>query len=241
MASFKSFLFALFCLILFGGGIVFYVLFLENKNFLVHFAKTPTELNIPLSASKNVQPDEYSASPRFSASLELSQKLSLSPEEKSMISTAFRKIAEKIEESGLCHGGTHTLEPVFSYKNGAKSVNGQNFNASFSCRFSRDKLGQYNDLLQEVELINTNLGFFMIILPEAHPTLSASQKQHITYELRNDILKQAKDLEQDYTQSIGKPCEITKIDFFSHTPKHHTPQKHDKELQTLYAQTSLRC
>ncbi|EHF7931892.1 hypothetical protein J3016_001414, partial [Campylobacter coli] len=120
LAFFKGLGIGFLCLVLFVAGVIFNVEFL-NKN------KTTQTLNFSRSieTSMEAKPDIFHANINFWANENLSTQTFLSNEDKIQISNTFNQILERSKKENFCSGGSFSLEPNFSYKDGVQTPKGQ--------------------------------------------------------------------------------------------------------------------
>ncbi|RDU53443.1 hypothetical protein CQA49_06040 [Helicobacter sp. MIT 00-7814] len=213
MTWIKTFLFAVFALALFVGGIVFYMLFLQGNALFSRFIKEPMAVEAYVEAQVNVMPDSYVAFPKIKESENLAKKMNLSNEEKAVIDVAFQKVSEKFAQSELCKGGSYTLEPSYSYKDGVKTLSGQRLSADFSCTFKKEEFEKYATMMQEADSISNNLGYFTLIIPTINTALSKEQAQKVRGELEEALFAKIKESEGNFSQHLGKTCRSVKLSF----------------------------
>lgn len=212
MAWIKSFLFAVFSLALFVGGIVFYVLFLQGNALFSRFIKEePVAVEAYIDAQVSVTPDSYVAFPKIRESENLAKKTNLSSEEKAVVDVAFQKVSEKFAQSEFCKGGSYTLEPSYSYKDGAKTLSGQRLNADFSCTFKKEEFEKYATMIREVDSISDNLGYFTLIIPSVNTALSKEQAEKVRGELEMALFAKIRESESSLSEHLGKTCKSAKL------------------------------
>ncbi|MGI0440361.1 hypothetical protein ACRE1S_07565 [Helicobacter himalayensis] len=212
MAWIKTFLFAVFSLVLFVGGIVFYMLFLQGNALFSRFIKEePVAVEAYIEAQVSIMPDSYVALPKIRESENLAKKINLSNEEKAVIDVAFQKVSEKFAQSELCKGGSYTLEPNYSYKDGAKTLVGQRLSADFSCSFKKEEFEKYATMIKEVDSISDNLGYFTLIIPSVNTTLSKEQVEKVRGELEEVLFAKIRESESNFSQHLGKTCKSVKL------------------------------
>lgn len=213
MRGIKTFLFTVFSLVLFVSGIMFYMLFLQGDALFSHFIKESVAVETYVEVQVNVMPDSYIAFPKIKESENLAEKMNLSSEEKAVIDVAFQKVSEKFEQSELCKGGSYTLEPSYSYKDGAKTFIGQRLSADFSCTFKKEEFEKYATMIKEADSISNNLGYFTLITPSVNTILSKEQAQKVRGELEEALFVKIKESESNFSQHLGKTCKSMRLSF----------------------------
>lgn len=166
-----------------------------------------------LSAANKLTPDTFTSHPRFSANRILSTKESLTSEEKSRIAAAFNAILARVAQDKLCRGGSYTIEPTFSYKNGVEKPVGQRVEASLSCKIKADELDAYNALIADIDKIASKSGFIAMSMPALHAQFDAEALKKNELKLREELILSALATATHYTKLTGKTCSLTNLNF----------------------------
>ena len=207
MSFIKGLALGLLCLVTFVLGLFFNVWFLksaENAGFT--FSKE-------LQATAKLMPDSFVSRPRFSASRFLSSKISLSADEKAAVASAFNEILARVAQEKLCRGGSYTIEPTFSYKDGVEIPKGQRVEASLSCKIKSNELERYNALLNDIDKIATKSGFITMSLPALSANFSSELLRENEEKMREELIKSALANAESYSKLTDKKCELKNLDF----------------------------
>lgn len=215
----KGLAIGLLCILCFILGVVFNVEFLktqsENKQINAFIFKTQLE------TSNKLKPNTYLSSPNFSASNLLSNKQSLSAEDKLAITKSFNAIIERIKQDKICSGGTYSVEPTFYYKDGVSNVSGQRFFASLNCEFEANQLDTYNTLMQDIDKIARDGGYFSVNLPALEASFTQEELVKNNQILFQALLKKALEGENNFSKDLNKICKLK--DFESQDNAHFAP------------------
>ncbi|WP_139426273.1 SIMPL domain-containing protein [Campylobacter armoricus] len=214
----KSFLkglgLGLLCLFLFILGVIFNTEFLGLKN-----QKQGFEFSRSIEVFNELTPNIYNAILDFSASDELSEKTTISQEEKNQIAKTFKEISERISKEDFCKGGSYTLQPNYNYYQGQKVLNGYKLYSNFTCQFSQDQSKKYEQLLKDIENIastNTLITFNTKALQASFDEVTLENNKEILYDL---ALNKADEKAQHYSKVLAKTCKIKNIYFDGNNAK----------------------
>lgn len=209
MSFFKTCIFVVFALVLFVCGMLFYVFVLDNK----YFGNPPLQINYTISVNGSKMPTHYSANPVFS-SASLLKMPTLNLQEKAVIASGFKIISQRFEQSKLCKGGSYSITPLTRYDQESQSnqVYGQNFHAEFSCEFDKAQFEEYEKLLNEVDAIANEIGYFALQVPKVRSMVKSEQQSELDSELKSALMEQAKQSAEAYQKSLNKLCKIERID-----------------------------
>ena len=205
---FKGLGIGLLCILCFVAGVIFNVQFLKSQN---------TPKNSAFSFTSNIEvfnklrPQTFSSSPNFTASNTLSNKESLSSEDKVALTNNFNAVLEKVKQSKICTGGSYSVEPTFLYKDGVQIIKGQRFFASLDCEFKENELGTYNALMNEVDKISKQGGFFSVNLPALNAVFTDKELLENDKILQNLLIKEALNNAQNYSKDINKTCALKSL------------------------------
>lgn len=206
LAFFKGLGIGFLCLLLFVAGVVFNVEFLnkDTTNQNLSFSRT-------IETSMQTKPDIFYANINFWANENLSSKIILSNEEKAQISNTFNEILERSKKENFCSGGSFSLEPNFSYKDGIQSLKGQRLNANLRCEFKADNLNSFNELLNDLNSIIAKSEFIGISVPALEPQFSKQMLTANKEKLYNELLKKAYSYEKIYSLDLNKTCVLRNL------------------------------
>ena len=232
------------------GLLVFFILGLmisKAYNLLITNDKSQIVRNIEVSKKANY--DSYISYPRFSASKFLSTKEDLSDSEKANITNTFNKVLELVRNSNICVGGSYMLEQNIAYKDGLSVPSGYRFNSGFECRFNKDELSSYQNLLKNINEILANNDYIALNIPAIKSIVSDSALDKIQDELYDEIYKKADELAKHYSNISKKTCVISNITYdINAYPKrlmnadiaYSVPVENDT-LERLKATITLEC
>ena len=205
--SIKSLLLGLFCVAIFILGLFCNIWFFkstENSGF---------SFSQELKATNKLMPDNFVSYPRFTASRLLSTKISLNADEKVLITSTFNDILARVAQDKLCRGGSYTIEPTFSYKDGVQIPKGQRVEASLSCKIKASELESYNKLLNDIDAIAVKSGFIAMSMPALQAHFSPEALRANENALREELLKTALATGEHYAKLTGRKCELKNLDF----------------------------
>ena len=243
----------MFALVLFVCGMLFYVFVLDNK----YFGNPPLQVNYTISVNGSKTPTHFSANPVFSSASVLKMP-TLSLQDKTMIASGFKIISQRFEQSKLCKGGSYSLTPITRYnqESASSEVYGQNFHAEFSCEFDRGQFEEYEKLLNEVEALTNEIGYFTLQIPQVRPIVKNEQQNELDSELKALLMQKAQESAETYQKNLSKLCKIERIDIndawaYPKATLMRSTNAQSAELSalpiesseefTLSAQVSLRC
>ena len=176
-------------------------------------AKEGFSFSQELRASNKLTPDTFVSAPRFTASRLLSAKIALNAEEKALISATFNEILARVAQDKLCRGGSYTVEPTFSYKNGVEMPKGQRVEASLSCQIKQNELDAYNKLLNDIDKIAARSGFISMSMPALRAHFDTEVLRANENTLREKLIKTALAASEHYSKLTNKRCELKNLDF----------------------------
>lgn len=201
------------CVLMFALGVFFDIYFSKNKNVPQNPTKSGFSFSVELQSATTLLPDSFVSYPKFSASKFLSTKVALSAEEKGIISNAFNEIIARVGTEKLCVGGSYTIEPTFSYKDGLETPKGQRVQASLSCKIKKAELEKYNDLMNDINDIATKSGLITVSMPALRASFSSESLRENDDKLREMLIKSALQKVGEYSNTTQKACELTSLDF----------------------------
>lgn len=207
VSFFKGLGIGLLCVVAFVLGLFFNVWFLSGAE------KKGFSFTQELQSANKLTPDNFVSTPRFMASEFLSTKVSLNTAEKALIAKAFNDILERVAQDKICRGGSYTIEPTFSYKDGVETPKGQRVSASLSCKIKADELDAYNVLLRDIDIIATKSGFITMSMPALRASFSNELIKANEMKLREELIKTALATAENYSKLTNKQCELKNLDF----------------------------
>ncbi len=205
--SIKGLLLGLFCVAIFVLGLFCNVWFFkstENSGF---------SFSQELQVVNKLAPDTFVSYPRFTASRFLSTKISLNADEKALVTSAFNDILARVAKDKLCRGGSYTIEPTFSYKDGVQIPKGQRVEASLSCKIQASELESYNKLLNDIDAIASKSGLIAMSMPALQAHFSPEALRANENALREELIKTALATSEHYTKLTSRKCELKNLDF----------------------------
>lgn len=208
ISFFKGLGLGLLCIICFVAGVILNVEFLKTQ-------QTPMTKGFTFTSNIEVlnklTPKTFTSSPNFSASNTLSNKESLSSEEKAALMSSFNAVIEKVAQSKICSGGSYSLEPSFLYKDGVQIIKGQRFFASLDCEFKESELSAYNALMSEVDKISRQGGFFSVNLPALSAVFTDDELLENDKLLERLLIKEALNSAQSYSKELNQTCALKSL------------------------------
>ncbi|OCX43049.1 hypothetical protein A7X81_07515 [Campylobacter ornithocola] len=205
---FKGLGLGLLCLLLFILGVVFNTEFLGLKN-----QKQGLEFSRNIEVSNEITPNIYNAVLNFSASEELSNKTTISQEEKNHIAKTFKELSERIAKENFCKGGSYTLEPSYNYYQGQKTFNGYKLYSDFICQIPQDKNKEYEQLVKDIENISTTNTFISFNTKALQASFDKTILETNKEKLYDLALTKAFEKTQYYSKTLAKSCKIKNIYF----------------------------
>lgn len=201
-----------------GTGILFLILFVAGA-FFNEFLTAEKSFNAnksinfsrDIEVSKSITPNLFVSEPNFVATEILANKTSLDTDEKAQISKLFSMIIERAKKDGICVGGSYSVEPRISYKDGAENIVGQRVNAHLTCTITKDKLPLYNELLNDIDSILKTSQFVAVSLPSLRAIVDLSEAQKNEEALYDELLQKSLKLEKHYSQTLGKNCSVSNL------------------------------
>ncbi|TBR78174.1 hypothetical protein DU472_07035 [Campylobacter novaezeelandiae] len=201
------------CLLLFVLGVIFNVEFLNKKK------DTNSSLNSNryLSFSRNIEesskikPDVFSAHINFWANELLSTKISLTQEEKSQISNTFNQILQRAKQDKFCTGGSYSLEPNFSYKDGVQIPKGQRLNAYLNCNIKPEELNAFNAFINDLNAIVAKSEFISVSIPSLEARFSDELLKESKEKLYDKLLTKSLEYEKKYSSDLNRTCTLRSL------------------------------
>lgn len=166
-----------------------------------------------LSAANKLTPDTFTSNPRFWANRNLSTKAVLTSDEKAAIAATFNAILARVAQDKICRGGSYTIEPTFSYKDGVEMPKGQRVEASLSCKIKANELEIYNKLIADVDKIASKSGFIMMSMPALQAQFDVDALKENELKLREELILMALKTAKHYTKITQKSCSLTNLNF----------------------------
>lgn len=103
--------------------------------------------------------------------------------------TLLIKFQNALKKKNFCSGGSFSLEPNFSYKDGVQTPKGQRLHANLECEFTADKLENFNKLLNDLNSIIAKSEFIGISTPALEPKFSKQTLKDNKEKLYSELLK----------------------------------------------------
>ncbi|TQR32337.1 hypothetical protein DMB92_04340 [Campylobacter sp. MIT 99-7217] len=212
MAFLKGLGIGILCLIAFLGGLVF-------TEFV--FKKSPRDdrlvVNEVIESSLNITPSNFTSNVEFSASAFLSTKENLSGSEKAEITKAFNAILDRASKDKICRGGSYSVEPTFSYKDGISIPKGQRFSAYLNCTISKEQLQIYNTLLNDMDKIATQSNYITMSIPALKASFSEQDLKQSDEKLKEELIKQAQEKATYFSELTQKACTLQNLELSSNS------------------------
>lgn len=168
---------------------------------------TELEITEQIEYALKAKPDLYKANPTFYTD-------ELDDNDKNTINTRFSGILTLVKENGLCSGGAYETysEQSRNNDNGTKTK----LSSRLDCAFKEGELEKYNELIAGIEnLIESSP--IKLHLAKINPTFSDEAKQKNANQIKEGLIKKAKENAQILSKNFAKNCELKNIDFgYSH-------------------------
>ncbi|EGR7988239.1 hypothetical protein I8B25_000517 [Campylobacter jejuni] len=189
LAFFKGLGIGFLCLLLFVAGVVFNVEFLGKKdsNHDLYFSRN-------IEVSNTLKPDILYANINFWANENLSSK-----------------------KENFCSGGSFSLEPNFSYKDGIQTPKGQRFDANLECEFKENQLADFNNLLNDINSIIAKNNFISVSTPAIQTKFSKDTLNNNKENLYKELLKTSYEYEKTYSLDLNKTCVLKNLQVNANT------------------------
>ncbi|WP_144690767.1 hypothetical protein [Campylobacter jejuni] len=212
LAFFKGLGIGFLCLLLFVAGVVFNVEFLGKKdsNHDLYFSRN-------IEVSNTLKPDILYANINFWANENLSSKITLDNSEKAEITNTFNQILERSKKENFCSGGSFSLEPNFSYKDGIQTPKGQRFDANLECEFKENQLADFNKLLNDINSIIAKNNFISVSTPAIQTKFSKDTLNNNKENLYKELLKTSYEYEKTYSLDLNKTCILKNLQVNTNT------------------------
>lgn len=204
-------------LVLFTGGIAlgYYLAQPSTIFFTRDHAETKDSLFIKQSLHTYIQvtPSMFVATPHIGGSPKLLATETLTKEEQSSIMQTMNAIAEKVQASNICDGGSYSLNPKkYWVKDVAKS--GYEALQSMRCKFKEDDKKSYEALLNDITQIVQANTFLTLSIPQITPIVDIVDYNKELYEARLGMLKDVhRKFLQDYQDTLGAKCSLADVNF----------------------------
>lgn len=213
MAWVKNISIALLTIMLFAGGIVFYIFVIEkwrNKGVL-----NTSNLNINqlIELKKSIKPSTFQVQIEIVGSNKLNDMESLDSKAKEKILQDFNAVVGVLKEhSNICSGGIYSLGLKNFYYNNTKkrTYDAQN---TIECRFTQNDNNAYNDLLTKISKIIESNEYLTLNIPPINPIITDTQYQQSTQELKYELVKKSEDIKKEYEKLLQTKCNIRNINF----------------------------
>lgn len=158
-------------------------------------------INEQISASIEATPDIYISYPSFYAK-------NISDDDKSMINAHFSGILTLVKENGLCTGGAYQTYNEMN-KDGLNSLS---LSSELACKFSANKLEQYNKLIADIEnLIKSSV--VKLHLTAINPAFSPEAEAKNQSELKSALSAAATNAAQNLSSDFNKTCVLNELNF----------------------------
>ncbi|TKX31523.1 hypothetical protein [Campylobacter estrildidarum] len=191
------------CLLLFIAGVIFNVEFLEKKN-----SNQALFFSRNIEVNTDLKPDEFYTNINFWANENLDTKITLSDEEKNQITNTFSQITQRAKKDNFCSGGSFSIEPNFSYKDGAQTIKGQKLNANLECIIKENELDNFNHFLNDLNSIVKKSSFVGVSIPTLEPKFSKQLLEENKEKLYDKLLQKAYSYEGIYSKDLNKSCTL---------------------------------
>ena len=235
-------LFALAVLIVFVAGVVFDAKFLSQDQF------SDKELKFSRTIDESVEfiPDRFSANINIESTNSLRTKAQISTDELGIITATLDKALNLAKNSQICKASTYSIEPNYSYNDGARIISGQLVNFNIKCEFAKNDINKYEGLIKALNEVVKSSEFIAINLPAIAQSSSPTTISQNNEILHNKILNNAIAKAQYYSKELNRNCLLNSLDFSSairpvaYTNLKSTPIE-SKQNQTLSAIATYSC
>ena len=240
---FKS-LFALIVLIIFIAGVVFDAKFLSQDQ----FSDKELKFNRTITQSVEFIPDQFSANISLESTNALRTKAQIAPNELEIITATLDKALKLAKDSQICKASTYSINPSYSYNDGARIITGQLINFDIGCKFDKNSIDRYDNLITQLNTLLKNNEFISINLPAITPSVSNAVSTQNNELLHIKVLNSAIQKAQLYSNELGKNCVLNSVDFtgtshpavYANLKSTQTPIE-SKQSQTLSATATYNC
>ena len=240
---FKS-LFALAVLIVFIAGVVFDAKFLSQDQ----FSDKELKFNRLIQESVDFIPDGFNASINIESANSLRTKTQIAPDELEIITATLDKALNLTKDSQICKAATYSIEPSYSYNDGARIISGQLVNFNVKCEFDKQNIQKYEELITALNSLIKNNEFITMNLPAISQSSSNLLKTQNSELLHSKILNTAISKAESYSKELNKNCLLNSVDFSTPSRieayanlKSATTPTESKHTQTLSAIATYSC
>lgn len=196
------------------GIMIFFVLgIVVTKAYELLVINNKSTIEREVEVTKTIKYDNYLANPNFNSSKELSIKEYLSNEEKNEIINTFSKILELANNSDICKGGSYTLQQNIAYKDGIQFPSGFLFKSGFECNFSKEKIKNYEELLNNFNEVLKDNKYITLDIPAVNEVISDTNFTNIKESLHDEIYEKSEELKEHYSKISNKICKVINITY----------------------------
>ena len=179
----------------------------NNSTKTEQIAASELEITEQIEYAFKAKADLYKSNPTFYTD-------ELDDEDKSTINARFAGILSLVKENGLCTGGAYETYNQQPRNNDNKTI--IKLSSRLNCSFKESELEKYNELISGIEnLIKSSP--IKLHLAKINPTFSEEAKQKNANQIKDGLIKKAKENAQVLSESFAKNCELKNVDFgYSH-------------------------
>lgn len=182
----------------------FLVMFFNNI-----FANEITKINQTLSFSQELEAREFTSYINISASPKLRAMPNLNTNDKNKIIATYNAI--NAAKSAICKGGSFSLNPLFSHKDGRSIQSGFESNFSLECEFNNTNKKEFDSLLNKIEKEVLANDFLEFTLPQINTRISQEDRANANKNANLELLKIAQKKAQEYSNQLNLNCKIGEI------------------------------
>lgn len=186
---------------------VFVVIFLNN--IFANEINSQSKINQTLSFSQELEAREFTSYINITASPKLRALPSLNTNDKNKIIATYNAI--NAAKSAICKGGSFSLNPLFTHKDGRSIQSGFESNFSLECEFEKAQKSEFDMLLNKIEREVLANDFLEFTLPQINAKISQKDRANANKKANIELLKIAQKKAQEYSNQLNLNCKIGEI------------------------------
>lgn len=168
-------------------------------------------INKSFLESKKIKPRYLFSNVNIQASPILRASRTLSDKSRQLITSDLNEIINYAKNGDICTGGGYSIEPIISYDKNIQNIIGHNIIFGLDCKFSNDKIDEYNSLLANISRVIARNELIILIQPKLNYRLTEEEILQAKDDIFNSFLEKVNIISANYSSYLNKKCETSRI------------------------------
>ncbi|RDU57812.1 hypothetical protein [Helicobacter sp. MIT 99-5507] len=165
------------------------------------------------TASKEIEPKFLFVNIEVDSSSTLRNIGELKNSDREKITNTLNSVINEAQSSKICKGGSFSITPIISYEKDTRKTIGQNVDFNLNCKFLKDDLNTYNNLLSNINNIISQNKLLSLPQPSINYRITEDEIEQTKDDLFDEFIEKIVKIENKYSNILNRQCRSSNISY----------------------------